>query len=74
VLPTKVSQFQFSSIVDEEILWFEVSVKNPTLVTVLQPTQELKEEKLQTNRNCHVQNRRPSSLFHTIFHTRMLHH
>lgn len=31
---TEVGQFEFSSLVDEQVLWFEVSVQNLSSVTV----------------------------------------
>ena len=43
---TKVSKFELSSVADEEVLWFQVSVKNVPLVDIGQASQQLKQEQL----------------------------
>ena len=40
-----LAYLELSSLVDEKVLWFEISVKDPPGVTVGQTTQQLKEEK-----------------------------
>lgn len=44
---TKVSQFELSSVVDEEVLGLQVSVENFPSVTVRQPSQDLEQENLE---------------------------
>ena len=44
---TKVSQFELSLVVNEEVLWLEVSVQNLSLVTVGQTSQQLEHKDLQ---------------------------
>lgn len=46
MLQTKVSQLKLPTVVDQEILRFEVSVKDFTSVTVVQTSQQLKQEQL----------------------------
>lgn len=50
MLLTKVGQFQLPAIVDQEILRLEVSVKDFTPVTIVQTSQQLKEEELRETR------------------------
>lgn len=47
---TKVSQFEFSSVIDEQILRLQVSVQNFPSVTVGQASQDLVQKDLE--RNC----------------------
>lgn len=44
--PTKISQLELSSLVDEQVLGFEVSVQDLSPVTVSQTTQQLEHEDL----------------------------
>lgn len=50
-LPTEVGQFELALVVDEQVLWLEVSVEDFSLVTVGETTQELEHEDLQKNEN-----------------------
>lgn len=45
--PTEVGQFQLPSVVDEQILRFQVPVEDLPLVTVGETTQQLEHENLQ---------------------------
>jgi len=47
VLFTKVSQFEFSSVIDEQILGLQVSVENFPPVTVGQASQDLEQKNLE---------------------------
>lgn len=46
-LLTEICQFEFSSLVDQEVLGLQVPVENLPLVTVRQPSQNLEEEDLE---------------------------
>lgn len=46
-LLTKVSEFQLSSVADEQVLWFQVAVKDVPLVDVGQASQQLEQEQLE---------------------------
>lgn len=43
---TKVSQFELSAVVDEQVLGFEVSVEDFAAVAVVEATQQLEQEEL----------------------------
>lgn len=47
---TKVSKFEFSGVTDEQVLWFQVAVKDVPLVDVGQASQQLEEEQLKDSR------------------------
>lgn len=47
-LRTEISKFELSSVIDEKILGFQVSVENLALMTVCQPSQKLKQEDLRS--------------------------
>lgn len=47
IVCTKVGQFEFSSVVDEQVLRLQVSVKNFPSVAVSQASQDLEEENLE---------------------------
>lgn len=57
MLQTKVSQLQLPAVVDQEILRFEVSVKDFTSMTVVQTSQQLKQEQLKWKKNTQVNNK-----------------
>lgn len=46
-LLTKVSEFELSSVADEQVLRFQVAVKDVPLVDVGQASQQLEQEKLE---------------------------
>lgn len=46
-LLTKVSEFELSSVADEQVLWFQVAVKDVPLVDVGQASQQLEQEQLE---------------------------
>lgn len=46
-LLTEVSEFELSSVADEQVLWFQVAVKDVPLVDVGQASQQLEQEQLQ---------------------------
>lgn len=46
-LLTKVSEFELSSVADEQVLWFQVTVKDVPLVDVGQASQQLEQEQLE---------------------------
>lgn len=48
-LLTKVGEFQLSSVANEEVLGFQVTVKNVPLVDVGQTSQQLEQEELENN-------------------------
>ena len=47
-LLTKVSKFELSSVADEQVLWFQVTVKDVPLVDVGQASQQLVQEQLES--------------------------
>lgn len=49
VVLTEVSQFELPTVIDEEVLGFEVSMENFASVTVAQSSQKLEQEELHTN-------------------------
>lgn len=49
ILLTKVGEFQLSSVANEEVLGFQVAVKNVPLVDVGQTSQQLEQEELENN-------------------------
>lgn len=50
-LLTKVSKFELSSVADEQVLWFQVTVKDVPLVDVGQASQQLEQEELKVQVN-----------------------
>lgn len=50
LLLTEVSKFELSGVADEQVLWFQVAVKDVSLVNVGQPSQQLEEEQLEDSK------------------------
>lgn len=69
VVQTKVSQFELPTVIDEEVLGFEVSMENFASVTVAQSSQKLEQEELHTNR--HPIKYSISSIQYSIMHQRL---
>lgn len=46
-LLTEVSEFELSSVADEQVLWLQVAVKDVPLVDVGQASQQLEQEQLE---------------------------
>ena len=54
---TKICQFEFSAVVDEQVLGLEVAMEHSSFVTVCQTTQDLEEKQLKAKQHivCRVQ-------------------
>lgn len=53
---TKISQFQFTTLTDQQVLRFEVSVQDEALMDVGQTSQQLEQKKLDTHRRTNTRN------------------